>query len=102
MSRTPTGQLYINRGKRGTVTSYGVRFRFAGKRRYVTLRDAKTRKEAEKAMAHLMADVQRGLWTPPEDRAPEEAPRPTPTFHEFASKWYQDQCLLGGREGKGL
>jgi integrase len=68
----------------------------------VTLRNVETRKQAEKAMAHLMADVQRGLWTPPEDRAPDEAPRVIPTFWEFSTSWFRDQCLLGGREGKGL
>jgi integrase len=102
MDRTPTGQLYVNRGKRKTVTSYGVRFRYAGKRRYVTLQNVETEAQAKTALAQLMADVQRGLWVPPEERVPEEAPREIPTFHAFASSWFSDQCLLGGREGKGL
>jgi len=94
--RKPTGQLYENRSKiTGKVTSYGVRFRYAGKRRYVTL-EATTRKEAEAAMRHLMADVQRGLWTPPEDLMPEAEPEPMPTFWQFASKWYMDKCVEAG------
>jgi integrase len=101
-SRKPTGQLYENRSKTtGKVTSYGVRLRYAGKRRYVTL-DATTRKEAETAAGHLLADVQRGLWTPPEERAPEREPREMPTFAEFASEWFRALCEEGGRDGRGL
>jgi integrase len=89
MPRKATGQLYENRSKTtGKVTSYGVRFRYAGKRRYVTLA-ATTRKDAEREMAHLIADVQRGLWTPPEDRSPDPEPRRMPTFAEAASDWYR-------------
>jgi integrase len=101
-SRKPTGQLYENRSKRtGKVTSYGIRFRHGGKRHYVTL-DATTRKEAETAAGHLLADVQRGLWTPPEERAPEREPREMPTFAEFASDWFRALCEEGGRDGRGL
>jgi integrase len=102
MAKKPTGQLYENRSKTtGKITSYGVRFRYAGKRRYVTL-DATTRKEAETAAGHLLADVQRGLWTPPEERAPKREPREMPTFAEFASEWYRALCAEGGRDGHGL
>jgi integrase len=102
MAKKPTGQLYENRSKTtGKITSYGVRFRYGGKRRYVTL-EAATRKEAETAAGHLLADVQRGLWTPPEERAPEREPREMPTFAEFASDWYRALCAEGGRDGRGL
>ena len=102
MARQPTGQLYENRSKTtGKVTSFGVRFRYAGRRRYVTL-DARTRREAEATMAHLMADVQRGLWTPPEERPPEPEPRQVPTFYEFASAWLTAQRAEGGRAGRGI
>jgi integrase len=88
-------ELYENRSKlTGKVTSYGVRFRYGGKRRYVTL-DAGTRPEAEDAMRHLIADVQRGLWTPPEDRAPQPEVRETPTFAEFASEWFRGRVADG-------
>ena len=102
MAKKPTGQLYENRSKRtGKVTSYGVRFRYAGKRHYVTV-EVCDRREAEIAAAHLMADVQRGLWIPPEERAPEREPREMPTFGEFASEWFHGLCEEGGREGRGL
>lgn len=101
-SRKPTGQLYENRSKAtGKVTSYGVRFRFGGKRHYVSLA-ATTLKDAEVAAAHLMADVQRGLWMPPEERPPEREPREMPTFAEFASDWFRALCAEGGRDGRGL
>ncbi len=102
MPRKPTGQLYENRSKvTGKVTSYGVRFRHGGKRRYVTL-NAATLREAEAAMAHLMADVQRGLWTAPEERAPEPEPQTVPTFYEFAATWLERQRREGGRDGRGI
>jgi integrase len=102
MARQPTGQLYENRSKlTGKVTSYGVRFRYGGKRRYVSL-EATNRRDAEVAMADLMADVRRGLWIPPEDRAPEPQERKTPTFAEFASEWFRGLCDEGGRNGDGI
>jgi integrase len=102
--RQATGQFKEWRTKRGT-TSYGVRFRYRGKRRFVTLgssEDGMTRKTAETAMADLMADVRRGLWVPPDERAPEPEPREVPTFHEFATTWFRDREKTGGRDGKGL
>ena len=100
MARKPTGQLYENRSRQtGKVTSYGVRFRYGGRRRYESLDipASATRKEAETALAHFMADVQRGLWTPPEDRAPEPEPRRVPTLAEFVNDtWFP------GREADGL
>ena len=102
MPRRPTGQLVTNvSASTGKVTSYGVRFRYGGKRRYVTL-EATTEQEAHAEMAHLIADVQRGLWTAPEDRAPEPVVREVPTFAQFASDWFRGQCEEGGRTGTGL
>lgn len=97
MARKATGQLYINRSKiTGEITSFGVRFRYGGRRRYVSLDQATTEREAREAMAHLMADVQRGLWTAPEDREPEPRQRTMPTFGEFASDWYRGRCVEAG------
>ena len=104
MARQPTGQFYEWTTKAGAA-GYGVRFRYRGKRRFVTLgssADGMTRKAAETAMADLMADVRRGLWVPPEERAPEPEAREVPTFHEFASEWYAAQLEEGGRDGSGL
>src|SRR4051812_40729545 len=95
MASKPTGQLYENRSKQtGKVTSYGVRFRYGGKRRYVSLAAA-PRREAETEMAHLIADVQRGLWTAPEERAADPEPRAMPTFAEFASEWFRGRVADG-------
>lgn len=49
----------------------------------------------------MLADVRRGIWQPP---APPvvEAPRQGPTFHEFASEWFERQKVEGGRRGSGL
>jgi hypothetical protein len=70
-------------------------------RRFVTLgssEDGLTRRKAEQAMA----DVRRELWAPPEERVPEPAPRVVPTFHEFASLWFERLVQEGGRNGDGL
>ena len=104
MARRPTGQFYEWVTQAGT-TSYGVRFRYRGKRRFVTLgssADGMTRKKAEQAMADLMADVRRNLWIPPDERTPEPEPRTVPTFHEFASEWFAALVQEGGRNGDGL
>ena len=77
MARRPTGQYYEWKTKAGT-TSYGVRFRYRGKRRFETLGssvDGMTRNKAEQAMADLMADVRRDLWIPPDERVPDPEPR---------------------------
>jgi integrase len=101
MARQATGQFYCWKTKRGT-RSFGVRFRYGGKRRLVTLgsEPEMTRREAETAMADLMADVRRGLWVPPEERRLE--PREVPSFHEFASEWFAGVLKEGGRDGRGL
>ncbi len=72
---------------------FGLRFRAYGRRQYVTLGSADegwTRDKAEVALRHTLADVERGIWRPP-DR--EVAPAPElpedPTFHEFASQWFK-------------
>ena len=91
--------LVSDRGWRGTRlvgrgVVFALRFRACGKRRYVTLDGsngqplATTRGEAERALAHTLADVERGIW-----RAPAPAPVvetvDEPTFHVFASEWFE-------------
>jgi integrase len=34
-----------------------------------------------------LADVERGIWRPPEPAPEPEESRPEPSFHEFASEW---------------
>ena len=66
-----------------------LRFRAYGKRRYVTL-DVATEAEARKqAFAHILADVDRGIWQEPKAAAEVIEPSDNdPTFHQFASEWW--------------
>ncbi|HEX5375967.1 MAG TPA: site-specific integrase [Solirubrobacterales bacterium] len=83
MPRRPTGQVVPPQNGRG----WALRFHVNGKRRYRTLgttEDGWNRAKAEDELANVLADVRRELWEP--------APAPTdiPTFHEFASAWFED------------
>jgi integrase len=100
MARKSTGGVVEKQTSRGT--SYGIRFRAGGKRRFVHVGYATegwTRRRAEEELANVLADVRRGIWKPPS--AP-IVPKEEPTFHEFASAYFEAQKLEGGRRGKGL
>ena len=84
MARKQTGQVVEVKGKRGR--RFAVRFRAYGRRHYVTL-DVGSRAQAEAELANMMADVRRGIWRPAEPE-PEVELRTEPTFHEFASEWF--------------
>src|SRR3954468_12619347 len=89
MARTPQGQVVERPAKAGTT--FALRFRAYGERRYVTLGgswEGWTRRRAETDLENVLADVRRGIWRPD---VPEVAPQPTPdpTFHEFASEWFE-------------
>lgn len=58
--------------------------------------------EAEVALAHLIADVQRGVWEPLEAREPEVEPQEVPTFYDYAAMWLARQRIEGGRDGTGI
>jgi hypothetical protein len=45
--------------------------------------------------------VRRGIWRPAVVEVV-PAPREMPTFHEFASEWFERQTIEGGRRGDGL
>jgi integrase len=83
MTRQPTGQV-VEDPRRGT---FGLRFRALGKRRYKGLGRC-TQAEAEAELQNILADVRRGIWRPPTPTPAPEAPREVPTFHEFASEWF--------------
>jgi integrase len=86
MARKPTGQVIPPDGKQ---RSWAIRFRAYGRRHYVTLgrpEDGWTRQRAEAELRHVLADVERGIWRPPEPQ-PIQATAEAPTFHEFASEW---------------
>jgi integrase len=87
MPRKPTGSVIEPKDGR----AWALRFRAYGKRRYVALGtsgEGWTREKAEKRLGHVLADVERGIWKPeppPLDHAESEEP----TFHEFASEWFE-------------
>jgi len=71
--------------------AWAIRFRAYGKRRYVALgpsKDGWTREKAEKKLGHVLADVERGIWKP-EAPPPDQGLATEPTFHEFASEWFE-------------
>lgn len=89
MARPATGQVVVD--ERGPARKFALRFRAYGERQYVTLGSASdgwTRARSELELQNVLADVRRGIWRPP---APDPAPKPKgdPTFHEFASQWFE-------------
>jgi integrase len=89
MARRSTGGVVAPTGQR---RSWAIRFRAGGKRYTVALgrpEDGWNRQRAEDELANVLTDVRRGIWRPPM-RAPEPSieDRPEPTFHEFASEWF--------------
>jgi integrase/recombinase XerC len=86
MARPATGKVIEHQGSDGR-TYRSLRFTAYGKRRYVSLGTV-TAGEAERELRHVLADVERGAWTPrTEAQAPPE-PEPIPTFHAFAEEWW--------------
>jgi integrase len=93
MPRKATGEVIERDRQGGRVLA--LRFRAYGKRHFVTLggaADGWSRTKAEAELRHILADVERGLWVPDVERAPEGPV--SPTFHAFASEW------LEGRRGE--
>jgi len=74
-------KVLIERETREGVTSYALRFRAHGRRRFVHLGYSPgwTRKRAEQGVADILADVRRGLWRPPDEVADAEPPVKMPT-----------------------
>jgi integrase len=92
MARQSTGGVVEKETTRGT--SYGVRFRALGKRQFVHLGyadDGWTRAKAEDELAYVLAQVRRGTWQPPTAPAAVELPPDDPTFHVFASEWFESR-----------
>jgi integrase len=93
MARRSTGGVVVDTRRKSAV--FALRFRAYGQRQYVTLGSADdgwTRQKAEDALRHTLADVERGIWRPPDRGAAAPAPvlPEDPTFHEFASRWVAD------------
>jgi integrase len=99
MPRPATGQVIVDKRRRSPT--FGLRFRAYGRREYVTLGTAEegwTYARAQTELQNVLADVRRDIWRPPVV----EIPREMPTFHEFASEWFERQAVEGGRHGDGL
>jgi integrase len=102
MPRPATGQVIVDERRRSAT--FGLRFRAYGRREYLTLGTAEegwTKAKAQIELQNVLADVRRGIWRPPIVEIV-QAPRAMPTFHEFASEWFERQKVEGGRQGKGL
>ncbi len=87
MPRKATGEVLERR--RGATVLYALRFRAYGQRRYLTLgtkAEGWTRVRAEEELQNVLADVRRGIWRPP---VASTAAKDEPTFHEFASEWFE-------------
>lgn len=94
-----TGEVKVREWKSGR--GYALRFSAYGKRRYLTLgfeRDGWTRERAEEELANVLADVRRGIWTPPRKGSGDESEAPqraeAPLFGAFARE------LVAGRRGQ--
>ena len=90
MPRPATGQVILD--PRRKTPTFAIRFRAYGKRHFVrlgTVEDGWTRRRAQTELDNILADVRRGIWRPAD---PEAIPEPfvEPTFHEFATSWFND------------
>ena len=100
MARKSTGGIVEKTTLRGT--SYGIRFRALGRRQFVHVgheADGTTRADAERELSYALEQVRRGEWQPPAEIDP---PAEVPTFHMFASEWFEARRTEGGRRGEGL
>ena len=87
MPRKATGSVVEPKDRR----AWALRFRAYGKRRYVALGtsgEGWNRAKAERELRHVLADVERGIWQPPAPEL-ERSSAEVPTFHEFASEWFE-------------
>jgi len=99
VTRRPDGQVLERHWKSGR--GYALRFRAYGERQYLTLgleTEGWDRRRAEEELANVMADVRRGIWTPPTRRVRRvgaaEASDAMPTFDSFA------RSLMAARKGE--
>jgi integrase len=102
MPRPATGQVIVDARRRSPT--FGLRFRAYGRREYVALGTAAegwTRAKAQTELENILADVRRGIWRPPAAEVVQPL-RTMPTFHVFASEWFDRQTIEGGRRGDGL
>jgi integrase len=99
MPRQPKRAVIERRGKDGK-TYRSTRFTAYGRRRFVSLGSV-TARDAEKELRGVLADVERGTWTPPKAVEPPPEATALPTFHQFAEEWWtlkESQLQPGTRE----
>lgn len=102
MARKSTGSIVVKMTRRGL--SYGIRFQALGARRYVHVgyaSDGVTRTDAERELAYVLEQVRRGEWRASSALSTAQA-REMPTFHEWASEWFEGKRVEGGHRGAGL
>jgi integrase len=89
----PQGRVVERDGQRGTT--FAIRFVAGGERRYQTLGTTEqgwTRARAHAELLNVLADVRRGIWNPPKSRQePARDVDQDPTFHVFASEWFDQR-----------
>ena len=101
MARKATGRVIEHEGTDGQ-TYRALRFTAYGRRRYVSL-GAVSVGEAERALRHTMADVERGTWQPPIAVESPPEPEPIPTFHQFAEEWWiRNERRIAQKTREGL
>lgn len=83
MASRATGRVVEHEGADG-LTYRALRFTAFGRRRYLSLGPV-SQAEAERELRHVLADVERGIWQPPQ---PTAVPEPMPSFHEYAEEWW--------------
>jgi integrase len=76
-----------HRGKDGRTYRY-LRFTAYGKRRRVAV-GAVAARAAEAELRHVLADVERGNWQPPQPVEPPPEQPSVPTFHQLAEQWWK-------------
>jgi integrase len=86
MARRTTGSVIEHAGRDGRVYR-SLRFTAYGKRRRVPL-GAVSSSEAESALRHALADVERGVWMPAPTVEPPNEPPACKTFGEFGMEWW--------------
>jgi integrase len=86
MPRPTRGSVNEHVGRDG-LTYRSLRFTAYGKRRRVPLGPVSDA-DAQAALRHALADVERGVWKPPAAVEPPLDAEPVPSFHEFAEEWW--------------
>ena len=94
MPRKATGAVIQTKTKRGI--SFALRFTASGERQYATLGgdwEGWTLGKAEDELTITMAQVRQGVWQPPAPVELVPSVADDPTFHEFASEWFEAKRL---------